>query len=48
MSITGYRMGEGLVEHMDRVAVPQKMVGTGIFSKTPPYRRIGNPRTGGG
>jgi hypothetical protein len=39
MSITGYRLGEGLVEHMDRVAGPQKMVGTGIFSKKKtPYR----------
>jgi hypothetical protein len=37
--ITGYILGEGLVEHKDRVAVPQKMVGTGIFfSKNPPYR----------
>jgi hypothetical protein len=32
MSITGYQLGEGLVEHMDRVAVPRKIVGTGIFS----------------
>jgi hypothetical protein len=36
MSITGYRLGEGLVEHTGRVAVPQKMVGTGIFSQKPP------------
>jgi hypothetical protein len=34
--ITGYRLGEGFVEHKDRVAVSQKMVGTGIFyPKTP-------------
>jgi hypothetical protein len=26
-----------LEEHMDRVAVPQKMVGTGIFPKIPLY-----------
>jgi hypothetical protein len=38
MSTTGYRLGEGWVGHMDRVAAPQKMLGTGIFSK--------NPRTG--
>jgi hypothetical protein len=38
MSITGYRLWEGLVEHMDRVPVPQKMVGTGIFFQNPPYR----------
>jgi hypothetical protein len=38
MSITGYRLGEGLVEHMDRVAAPFKMVGTGIFSKNPMHR----------
>jgi hypothetical protein len=36
MSITGYRLGEGLVEHKDRVAGPQEMVGTGIFSQKPP------------
>jgi hypothetical protein len=35
LSITGYILGKGLVEHMDRVAGPQKMVGTGIFSKKP-------------
>jgi hypothetical protein len=29
----GYRLGEGWVRHMDRVAAPQKMVGAGIFSK---------------
>jgi hypothetical protein len=39
MSITGYRLGEGWVGHMDRIAEPQKMLGTGIyFSKSPPYR----------
>jgi hypothetical protein len=38
LSITGYRLGEGLVEHMDRVAAPRKMVGTIVFSKKPPYR----------
>jgi hypothetical protein len=36
MSITGYRLGEGWVGHMDRVAEPQKMLGTGIFFKSPP------------
>jgi hypothetical protein len=40
MSIIGYRLGEGWVGHMDRAAAPQKMLGTGIFSKTPPYRVI--------
>jgi hypothetical protein len=38
MSITGYRLGEGLVEQRDGVAAPQKMVGTELFSKNPPYR----------
>jgi hypothetical protein len=38
MSINGYRLGEGWVGHMDRVAEPEKMLGTGIFSKIPPYR----------
>jgi hypothetical protein len=39
MSITGYRLGEGWVGHMDRVAEPQKMLGTGIyFQKKPSYR----------
>jgi hypothetical protein len=31
LGISGYRLGEGLVENMDRVAAPPKMVGTGIF-----------------
>jgi hypothetical protein len=38
LSITGYRLREGWVGHMDRVAAPQKVLGTGIFSKNPPYR----------
>jgi hypothetical protein len=38
MSIIGYRLGEGWVGHMDRVTPPQKMLGTGVISKTPPYR----------
>jgi hypothetical protein len=34
--IIGYRLGKGLEEHRDRVAGPQRMVGTGIFpQKTP-------------
>jgi hypothetical protein len=44
MSITGYQLGEGLVEHMDRVAGPQKMVGTGIFSQEPPRTRFSRRR----
>jgi hypothetical protein len=32
LSITGYRLGEGLVEHRDRVSGPQKTAGTEIFS----------------
>jgi hypothetical protein len=38
MLITGYRLGEGWVGHRDRVAEPQKMMGTGIFFQKPPYR----------
>jgi hypothetical protein len=30
MSMTGYRLGEGVIEHMDRVAVPHKMSGAEI------------------
>jgi hypothetical protein len=45
MSITWYRLGEGLVEHMDRVAVPQNMEGTGLFSQKTPYRVF--PAAGG-
>jgi hypothetical protein len=38
MSLTGYRLGERLVGNKDRVAAPQKMLGTGIFSKSPAHR----------
>jgi hypothetical protein len=38
LSIIGYRLREGWVGHKDRVAAPQNNVGTGIFSKNPPYR----------
>jgi hypothetical protein len=36
--MTGYRLGEGWVGHMDRVAAPQKVLSTGFFSKGPPNR----------
>jgi hypothetical protein len=35
LSINLYRLGEGLVKHMDRVAAPQKVVGTGTFIQIP-------------
>jgi hypothetical protein len=35
MSIIGYRQGEGLVEHADRVAAPQNMLGTEMFIRKP-------------
>jgi hypothetical protein len=38
VSITGYRLGEGLVEQRDRVAVPQKMWLRDYFSEKPPYQ----------
>jgi hypothetical protein len=34
MSMVGYRHGEGFVEHMDQVRLPQKMMGTEIISET--------------
>jgi hypothetical protein len=35
MSITPHRLGEGWVEHMDRVAAPQNMVGTEVLIRKP-------------
>jgi hypothetical protein len=38
LSTVGCRLGEGLVEHMDRVAAPHKMVSKQICIQQPPYR----------
>jgi hypothetical protein len=35
MSMTGSRLGEGLVEHADRAATPQKMLSTEILIRKP-------------